>query len=127
MEGRDADVSKFPFIPRQSGPRDPTPTQEESSVGDYAGIMPVSPQPLADGATTGHTVQFEKRKSWGHTPSLERKEWEESRGLGGKNGRLGTIIAGEGSALGLGSHPSPQPSPAPRLPRRGEVRVSGAY
>lgn len=74
VEGRDADVSKFPLIPRQSGPRDPTPTQEESSVGDYAGIMPVSPQPLADGATTGHTVQFEKRKSWGHTPSLERKE-----------------------------------------------------
>lgn len=38
--------------------------------------------------------------------------WREER-LGGG------IIAGEGSALSLGSQPSPQPSPAPRLPDRG--------
>lgn len=80
---------------------------------------------LADGAATDHTVQLEKRKSWGgDTPRPDRKEWEEGRRLGGKSGRLETMTAGEGSALGLGSPPpNPQPAAKPSfaasLARRG--------
>lgn len=120
VEARDADARKFPLIPRQSGPRDPTPIQAESSVGGYAGIRTVWRPPPAYGATTGHTVQFGKRKSWGDTPDWRGKNGR-GRELGGTSSRLGAVTAGEGSARAWVPAP-PAVKPSSAASRAGKVR-----
>lgn len=117
----DTQIQESPH-PRQSGPRS---SQEGSSAGDPAGIAAVGPAPLPMGRPQTTPCSWRREKvGGGDTPRPDRKEWEEGRGLGGKSGRLETMTAGEGSALGLGSPPpNPQPAAKPSfaasLARRG--------
>lgn len=98
-----------------------TPPAEEDSVGDCAQIAPVWPGQLTDGAATGHTVQFGKRKSWGGgaTPRDQRgKSGSTAGGCGGKSDRMGTTRTGEGAESGPGVAPACSQAWLPGFPGR---------
>lgn len=101
---------------------------EEDSVGDCAQIAPVWPGQLTDGAATGHTVQFGKRKSWGgrHPETREERVGAQQGGVEGKATGWGPRELGRGLSLGPGS---PQPAAKPGFPasRAGRDRVTSVY
>lgn len=111
--------------PRIPGSLAPGPARRGVQLGTRPESRRSDPRPCRWGGHRPHrAVGEEKKLGGGDTPRPDRKEWEEGRGLGGKSGRLETMTAGEGSALGLGSPPpNPQPAAKPSfaasLARRG--------
>lgn len=89
VEGRDADVSKFPLIRRQSGPRDPHPPRRRARLGTMLESCPSRPSLWLMGQPQAIQGSL-RREKVGGTP----RAWR------GKSGRRAGDL--EGRAAGWG-------------------------